>query len=265
MSISTTLSRRALVAGATATSIALPFGSRVAAQSDAPLVDGILDPAMLEPATTPATWEIEKTYNPATVEPIAPTNYCDLQIYPVVPNAQLAYSGVLMAEDLASVPNLVLVQHYQYATDADAAADFEHVRAETYMLARSKFTADGGDDLVAVTHAADETLDIHHAGNGTGYALLNRQQGREILTIRAAAAQQDPPIEVVRMLADRILQTELQATALPAYDVDDMSDLPAVELAQYQTQWSLPGWTWNYGPLDIHPDRYVSPVCVVPE
>lgn len=236
--------RRSLVLAA-ASLTALPRVT-YATQTPVPL-ELVIDPALLEPATEPANWDVEKNYNTETVPAIEPTDYCDVKLFPFVPESTLALSGVLQANDLNAAPNMVLVQEFRYPDTAAASSDFEHVLLEVQTLAAEKLYLSGVEAFTEVRATDTESLVTHAAPNGASYALLVRIEEDRILVLRAGANGADPAPVLEQMVAGILGSSPAQ----PA----------GGENANVDADWEIDNWRWNYGPIDIHPDRYSSPVC----
>lgn len=207
----------------------------------------MIDPAMLEPATEPADWDVQKDYSTATVPAPEPTEYCDLKLFPHIPESSVAYSGLLQAEDLNRAPNMVLIQEFQF-TDTDTAnLNLSIVIDEVVALATEKYFLPGTDAFSTILQTENEFMVTHEAPNGARYALLVLAQDNRILVLRAGAKGADP------------------AGFLPDLVTGIVNSTPATpvggEGANVETDWEVEGWRWNYGPIDIHPDRYQSPVC----
>lgn len=246
MAISTSkLTRRSLLISSLAIA-GIPAGQLHAAQVEDSLQISV-DPALLEPASEPANWEVEKNYSTETVEPPPPTEYCDLKLFPDVPASAAAISGVLQADNLESSPNMVLVQEFRYFSAGEAAADYEHVLGEAQALAAHKYYLSGPEALTPVHSTDVESLVTHTAPNGAHYALLTRLENERVLVLRAGAKDGDPAMALETLLAAILESPE----ATPATG----------ENANENTNWEVASWRWNYGPIDIHPDRYLSPIC----
>lgn len=206
-----------------------------------------VDPALLQTATEPANWDVERDYSTELVEPPPPTDYCSLKLFPEVPASTAAISGVLQAEDLAGSPNMVLVQEFRYASAGQAAADYEHVRGEAEGLAAHKYYLPGPEALTPVYSSETEALVTHTTPNGANYALLTRVEGNRVFVLRAGAKDVNPA-DALRSLINAIIASP--------------ETIPATgENANESTNWEVAGWRWNYGPIDIHPNRYLSPIC----
>jgi hypothetical protein len=206
-----------------------------------------IDPALLQPATEPANWDVEKNYNTETIPPAERTEYCDLKLFPYVPDSAMAISGMLQASDLNSAPNMVLVQEFRYADGDSATTDYSGVVHEVQTLAARKWYMEGIEAFTEVRVTDTESLVTCVAPNGAYYALLVRLDQDRILVLRAGANGVDPA-PVLEQMAAGIIGS---SPAKPA----------GGENANVEMDWEIDNWRWNYGPIDIHPDRYHSPVC----
>lgn len=248
MPIPTSVLTRRTMLVSTVLAAGIPAIVMRAGQSEVTLKASV-DPALLQPATEPATWEVERDYSTETVEPPPPTDYCSLKLFPEVPASTAAMSGVLQADDLTMSPNMVLVQEFRYASAGDAAADYEHVRGEAQALAAHKYYLPEPEALTAVHSTETEALMTHTTANGANYALLTRVEGDRVLVLRAGARNASPA-ETLQSLMDAIIASP-ESTPTTG------------ENANENTNWQVATWRWNYGPIDIHPNRYLSPICEV--
>lgn len=245
ISSTSAITRRSLLLSA-AVAAAIPGAKARAGQTPETLQVSV-DPALLEPALEPANWEVEKDYSTETVDPPPPTEYCDLKLFPEVPVSSVALSGVLQAEDLDIAPNMVLVQEFHYASAEEAAGDYDHVLGEVQSLAAHKYYLSGPEFLTPVRATETEALVTHTAPNGANYALMSKLEGDRVLVLRAGAKGSDPA-EALELMMSAIIESP-EATPATGENANEITD------------WEVSGWRWNYGPIDIHPDRYLSPVC----
>lgn len=240
-----TLNRRSFMVSAFVT-LSLPNAVAYARHANqAPQIS--VDPALLEPASEPATLEVERDYSTEIAEPPPPTEYCDLKLFPDVPASTAAFSGVLQHNDLNSAPNMVLVQEFRYGSATEAANDYIHVLGEVQGLAAHKYYLPGPEALTPVHSTENQSLVVHTTENGANFALLTHLENDRVLVLRAGTKESDP--------------TEALQTLLSAILESGMTTPEAGENATTNSDWEVESWRWNYGPIDIHPARYESPIC----
>lgn len=236
--------RRSIVLSAIAFA-GIPFSAN--AGQTPPSTVTIIDPVMLEPATEPANWDVQKDYSTTTVPAREPTEYCDLKLFPYVPESMVAYSGLLQAADLNNAPNMVLIQEFLFTDNETASLNLPIVIDEVLALAAEKYFLTSTDALTIARQTDTEFMVTHQADNGASYALLVVSKDNRILVLRAGAKNTNP------------------VDSLPGMVTGILSSQPATpaggEGANVDVDWEIEGWRWNYGPIDIHPDRYQSPVC----
>ncbi len=236
--------RRAFILGAVSC-VGLPIHILAGQAPDS--FEMAIDPALLEPAAGPANWDVERNYSTDTIPATEPTEYCDVKLFPYVPDSTVAVSGVMQANDLHTSPNMVLVQEFRYASSDMAITDFPGVVHEVQTLAAGKLYLKGIEAFTEVRATATESLVTHAAPNGTNWALLVMAVQDRILVLRAGARDMNPAAALEEMAAG--IMASAQAT--PA----------GGESANIELDWEIANWRWNYGPIDIHPARYASPVC----